>query len=295
MSILLVQAAANTLAAIPAVGSKAAAMLDAGVFVWLAIALLLATWFGVFRRASINGRNRLAEGESVWGIVIIFFYSAGAAYFLAMLIARLAHLSGQRGQMLLTLILESTAILFVLVGTALYRPNGLRLMGLNLRRLPAGATLGMAAIFTLFPLVMVISDLTLVVWQHFGLHEPPVHEALQDMQSGDKRLKIMAIAAAAVIAPLGEEIAFRGFLQTILVRLFGRATSPLTARWAAVILTAACFAAVHGVPVFVPPLFVLALGLGYLYERFGNLWATITMHSLFNIIQIGLFFKLAQS
>ena len=31
-----------------------------------------------------------------------------------------------------------------------------------------------------------------------------------------------------------------------------------------------------------PPIFLLALCLGYAYERTGNLWTTITMHALFN-------------
>ena len=38
-----------------------------------------------------------------------------------------------------------------------------------------------------------------------------------------------------------------------------------------------------------PPLMLLAMGLGYLYERTGNLWATITVHCLFNTMQIAYF------
>jgi membrane protease YdiL (CAAX protease family) len=53
------------------------------------------------------------------------------------------------------------------------------------------------------------------------------------------------------------------------------------------------FAAVHGQVAFFPPLFVLAIGLGYLYERTGNLWATICAHSLFNAVQLLLFFQLS--
>jgi membrane protease YdiL (CAAX protease family) len=53
-----------------------------------------------------------------------------------------------------------------------------------------------------------------------------------------------------------------------------------------VAIAAACFALVHVEWAFMPPLFVLALGLGYLYERTGNLWGNIVAHSVFNGLQI---------
>jgi len=64
-------------------------------------------------------------------------------------------------------------------------------------------------------------------------------------------------------------------------------TSPASDRvwqsWAAVILTSMIFAAIH--PAWsIPGIFVLALGLGYVYDRTGNLWACITMHLLFNTL-----------
>jgi Na+/phosphate symporter len=66
----------------------------------------------------------------------------------------------------------------------------------------------------------------------------------------------------------------------------GTAAGP---RWAAVITTSLLFAAVHGQVAFFVPLFVLSAGLGFLYERTGNLWSTITVHSLFNLINTLLF------
>jgi membrane protease YdiL (CAAX protease family) len=37
-----------------------------------------------------------------------------------------------------------------------------------------------------------------------------------------------------------------------------------------------------------PPLFVLAVCFGYVYERTGKLWAPILMHALFNATSITL-------
>ena len=59
--------------------------------------------------------------------------------------------------------------------------------------------------------------------------------------------------------------------------------------WMAVILTSVLFALVHQLWT-APAIFVLSVGMGYAYERTGSLWASITMHFLFNGIQLALLF-----
>ena len=53
------------------------------------------------------------------------------------------------------------------------------------------------------------------------------------------------------------------------------------ARWVAILLSAALFAALHE-PWSIPLIFLLAVALGYLYERTGNLWAAVLAHFGFN-------------
>jgi membrane protease YdiL (CAAX protease family) len=61
-----------------------------------------------------------------------------------------------------------------------------------------------------------------------------------------------------------------------------------SARWAAIGITALLFAAMH--PVWTWPLiFLLAIALGYAYERTGNLWVPVTMHLVFNTFQTAFF------
>jgi membrane protease YdiL (CAAX protease family) len=74
---------------------------------------------------------------------------------------------------------------------------------------------------------------------------------------------------------------FRGLVQTFLRYLLYRP-------WLAVFLTAALFAMVHPWWTW-PEIFFLGISLGYVYERTGNLWMSITMHSLFNLTSIWLF------
>ena len=60
-------------------------------------------------------------------------------------------------------------------------------------------------------------------------------------------------------------------------------------RWAAIILASIFFTAVHGALWMMPPIFFLAICLGYLYERTRNLWVTMIVHAMFNATSILLF------
>ena len=87
---------------------------------------------------------------------------------------------------------------------------------------------------------------------------------------------------------------FRGHLQTLLRRMFGRLLGGSSNErhsalvvWAAVIATSVMFAIMH--PFWsVPTIFLLSLCLGYAYERTGNLWIAIAMHATFNIVNTSL-------
>jgi membrane protease YdiL (CAAX protease family) len=92
--------------------------------------------------------------------------------------------------------------------------------------------------------------------------------------------KVMVIVSAVVLAPLTEEVFFRGLLQSLLRRTFRQP-------WVAILAASAVFAAVHSAfPHTLPTLFVLAIALGYNYERTGRLLAPILIHAIFNAVNI---------
>jgi len=96
------------------------------------------------------------------------------------------------------------------------------------------------------------------------------------------RLAVM-IVVAVVVAPLWEEILFRGFLQPFLTRRTGV--------WPALVLTAILFSLIHDVPgsrflMWPVTLFPLALALGYAYHRTQRLSASILLHVLHNLIPV---------
>jgi len=109
--------------------------------------------------------------------------------------------------------------------------------------------------------------------------EIPMHPTLQALKEDGASFGLFVALwfGAAVIAPIAEEFFFRGFVQTMLGNVFA-------GRWTPIVLTAAAFGLVHyPQPHAVPALILLAILIGYAYERTGSLVAPILIHALFNL------------
>lgn len=81
-----------------------------------------------------------------------------------------------------------------------------------------------------------------------------------------------------VIAPLFEELLFRGFFQSMLRGVTGKP-------WTSIFLTSAIFATLHPWTHW-PALFILSACMGYAYEKSGSLFRSIIIHALFNGINV---------
>lgn len=86
-------------------------------------------------------------------------------------------------------------------------------------------------------------------------------------------LALMAVAAV-LVAPVAEEIVFRGYLYPAAKRFCGPVGG--------IIFSSLVFAAAHGNVVALLPLFILAVLLCLIYEFTGSIWANISVHFLFN-------------
>jgi membrane protease YdiL (CAAX protease family) len=85
---------------------------------------------------------------------------------------------------------------------------------------------------------------------------------------------LLLFMTIAVIAPVLEEVLFRGYLQTSLLRHM----KP----WQAILLASAIFGAVHVQPLAFPILTALGAVFGYLYYKTGSLKVNIILHVLNN-------------
>jgi hypothetical protein len=89
---------------------------------------------------------------------------------------------------------------------------------------------------------------------------------------------VILFLAAAVMAPLVEELLFRGYLQTSLKHHVG-------GTWA-ILVSALIFSLVHMQPLAIPGLFALGAAFGYIYDRTGSLKTNILLHLANNALAV---------
>lgn len=102
-----------------------------------------------------------------------------------------------------------------------------------------------------------------------------VQETVELFQKGkDPAVLILMAFAAVIVAPICEEVVFRGYLYP--------AAKCFAGPWVAAVCTALMFSAAHGNMAALLPLFVFGLVLVALYEFTGSIWAPVAAHFLFN-------------
>ncbi|MEI6673554.1 MAG: type II CAAX endopeptidase family protein [Verrucomicrobiota bacterium] len=103
----------------------------------------------------------------------------------------------------------------------------------------------------------------------------PMQDSVKLLQTTRDPLALGLMAVAAMlVAPLCEELVFRGYLYPAAKKFAGP--------WVAGACSALVFAAAHGSLAPLVPLFFFGCLLVLAYERSGSLWAPIAMHCCFN-------------
>jgi membrane protease YdiL (CAAX protease family) len=154
--------------------------------------------------------------------------------------------------------------------------------GLNVKKIHKDFFAAVVNLLSIWPLVTLAIILTmffvqLILGPEFKM-EP--HEELKKIVAYPQLpLRILIFVTVVVIAPLTEEMLFRGLFQTMIRSFLGGA-------WVSIIMSSALFAAVHYEPAHRPALFMLAVCMGYAYEKSGSLFRPIFIHSLFNASSI---------
>ena len=168
----------------------------------------------------------------------------------------------------------------MLVGMfVLMRRSKRAVVGLELGQISGGVLWGLIGITVALPIVWWSLRGTLWIWEYFGYQHAAKHNLLLELdRTPEWWIRGMIVVAAVVVAPVFEELLFRGLLQTSLRKI---STSPVVA----IGLASLVFAVIH--PHWqAPPIFVLSVFIGALYEVSRNLWAAIVMHAAFNAFAI---------
>lgn len=249
----------------------------------------------VFPPRKINSRERIPADRSAVPLLAVLFGAMGVYLFVAASVDSVFHHRHSGTAQTVApatmsppeVAVQSTVIpLFAfvafLLGDRLVLPLVRQDLGLGSRRIGGGVARGVLGAFIVVPPLYLLSQVMEIAYRGLRYNHPTEHPLLKVL--GEKpggAVMIAIIIGACVLAPLFEELLFRGHIQTLLKRL-------LRGNWAAIVLTSVLFSLVHPMWSW-PIIFVLAVCLGYAYERTGNLWVNITMHAAFNTVSTVLF------
>ena len=147
--------------------------------------------------------------------------------------------------------------------------------------------LGVASWFLIYPLMLFLSQgISLLVWYifHQTFEEQVVVQNLRKIMEHPILFGLTGLSIITIV-PLSEEFLFRGLLQNWLKDKLGSSF--------AITLTSIVFAFFHfstdiGISniELISSLYVLSWMLGYLFERQQSLWASVGLHSIFNLISL---------
>lgn len=253
---------------------------------------VVAYFYGVlvYRKSSPLAENTLSESSEPTlgplnlagvGILILFFA-------VTMLAQQLAPVSSTASDPeALAKQITPELLIFSMLGQAF--PGLIVLAILVSQRIPLSSFFGlrMARAYRLLyiaPSVVLLTYLFMIIlgaigyeqWlvQLFG-KEIEIQNAVRIYQEADiVMIRVLLAVSVVVVAPIVEEIVFRGYIYQVAKRF--------TARVFSTVISAVFFAVVHN---FIPglvPLAFLAILLTISYEFTGSLWAPISIHALFN-------------
>lgn len=152
---------------------------------------------------------------------------------------------------------------------------------------------GVISWFVIFPVVVAISQIISITLSYI-VTQPDVEQvAVQHLRSIAVSPWLFGLTALAVvtIVPWTEEVLFRGLLQNWIKQIFESATVGIVL--SSLIFAFFHFSFIHGLTniELLSSLFILSCMLGFIYERQHSLWASIGLHSFFNLVSLLFIFK----
>lgn len=116
-------------------------------------------------------------------------------------------------------------------------------------------------------------------WVQDSLGSKPQEAVTLVRETSDMGLLVAMAVAAIVVAPIAEEVIFRGYLYPVLKRF--------TDRWFASVFTGVFFGVIHFNLMALPMLALMGVVLAVIYEKSGSLWVPVGCHAAFNATSVG--------
>jgi uncharacterized protein len=257
--------------------ATASEQLDWTDYAWIAFSLVIFAY--IIRRVFRPGGDAVivtGYGDVEMGIatgLVIWLICFGILQFSSTLSTEEAHVT--MGSLILSAIL-TVALTGGVLAALKFRGRSLRaLFGFDRQPWWKVILLAMTLTFAAYPIVALGAMLT----QSLSSGPDDLQEIVKFFQgTGQAREKIAVAISAVVLAPLSEELFFRGLIYGVAKKYGGLS--------AALAFNSVLFAFIHGsLPAF-GGLFALAVCLTLAYELTGSLSVPIAMHACFNAAQL---------
>lgn len=174
----------------------------------------------------------------------------------------------------------------------IYFARQLKGFGLNIKTIHKDLFSAIVNLLAIWPFVLLMILATIYIGkfiygQDYQLQQ---HEELELIKAYSQLpIRVLIIITTIAVVPIFEEILFRGMFQTTIRSYLEIRIPKLKTRytpWLAIVIGSCIFTAVHANAGHWPALFVLAMCLGYAYEKSGSLLRPIFIHAFFNTISI---------
>ena len=236
---------------------------------------------------STQTKQRITPDDCRWNLkdAIKVFLAYVILMFVGMpVIARLIHTivgssilgaSVQRSVVLfVTLFINLTICLYVFYIVRLEYRQSITTLGLSIVNLSDNIKQGIKRYLITLPFIVLAGFIINLISSYYGI-APEMQDVIRWLLEEKSIFVIVSLVFfGIIIAPVMEEIIFRGFIQSALKNSFGRQY--------AIIISASLFAAVHMDIFAFLQIFILGILLGNLYERTRTLTASIVVHILHN-------------
>ena len=134
-----------------------------------------------------------------------------------------------------------------------------------------------AFVFAMMIVAKILEVCGWVTWLQDSLGAKPQEAVTLVKEASDLGLLVAMAVSAIIIAPIAEELIFRGYLYPVVKRF--------TDRWFASIFSGVLFGVIHFNVMALPMLALMGIILAVIYERSGSLWVPIGCHAAFNATQ----------
>jgi membrane protease YdiL (CAAX protease family) len=204
-------------------------------------------------------------------IILILFFTYCASFILAVL-----ELIIKRELFILRLALLDLVVILVIGYFIKYvYKSSLRILGLKIKDALSALPWAVISYIAFIPIfvVVLISNMRIMNLLNYEPKVPPVFGFVLEGKNIFSLVLFMVLVG--VIAPIVEELFFRGFLYNASKKYLGKTLS--------VAITTVLFALLHQELFQFAPIVFIGLLLIYVYEKTGSLWTAIMVHSIHNI------------